>query len=136
MTKQFAYVVLHRLGWSSKDVQLVKLDSTNQVLALQTGQVDVPFTGTDNLPAALQHGARILGTARDYDLTIFTGFVASKGSLDDSRRARAIGDFVRIGRRNSAADSLFAQTVGCVGTFAANLRKRPASRCEGRSTAQ
>lgn len=29
-----------------------------------------------------------------------------------------------------------AHTVGCVGTFAANLRRRRASRCEGRSTVQ
>ncbi|WP_213765518.1 ABC transporter substrate-binding protein [Caballeronia sp. dw_19] len=91
----FAYVVLHKLGWSKEDVQIVNLDSTNQVLALETGRVDVSFTVTDNLPAAIQQGARVLGTAHDYGLTVFTGFVANTDSLDDPLKGKAIEDFVR-----------------------------------------
>ncbi|MCO1459913.1 PhnD/SsuA/transferrin family substrate-binding protein (plasmid) [Burkholderia multivorans] len=91
----FAYVVLHKLGWSKQDVQIITLDSTNQVLALESGLVDIAFTVTDNLPAALQQGARVLGTAHDYGLTLFTGFVANTHALNDPLKGNAIEDFVR-----------------------------------------
>ncbi|WP_213765594.1 PhnD/SsuA/transferrin family substrate-binding protein [Caballeronia sp. dw_19] len=91
----FSAVVLKKLGWTAKDVTIVNLDATNQVLALETGQVDVLFNVTDNLPAALQHGAKIIGTANDYGLTIYTGFLANRKSLDDTLKGRAIEDFVR-----------------------------------------
>ncbi|MDR8763923.1 ABC transporter substrate-binding protein [Burkholderia multivorans] len=91
----FAFVVLEKLGWSRQDVELVNLDSTNQQLALESGRVDVAFTVTDNLPAALQRGAHVLGTAHDFGLTIYTGFVANTRALDDPLKSRAFEDFVR-----------------------------------------
>ncbi|MCO1459995.1 hypothetical protein L0Z10_30175 [Burkholderia multivorans] len=57
--------------------------------------VDIAFTVTDNLPAALQQGARVLGTAHDYGLTLFTGFVANTHALNDPLKGNAIEDFVR-----------------------------------------
>ncbi len=91
----FAYVVLNKLGWSKEDVQIVNLDSTNQSLALETGQVDLLFNVTDNVAGAVQHGARIIGSAQDYGLTIYTGFQANSRAIDDPLKGRAIEDFVR-----------------------------------------
>ncbi|HEM7843194.1 TPA: ABC transporter substrate-binding protein [Burkholderia multivorans] len=91
----FAYVVLKKLGWTLNDVHAVNLDSTNQALALETGQVDILFNVTDNVVGAVQHGARILGSASDYGLTIYTGFQANSHAIDDPVKGRAIEDFVR-----------------------------------------
>lgn len=91
----FAYAVLDKLGWTLKDVQIVNLDSTNQALALQTGQVDVLFNVTDNVAGAVQHGAKIIGSAQDYGLTIYTGFQANSRAIDDPLKGKAIEDFVR-----------------------------------------
>lgn len=91
----FAYVVLQKLGWSVHDVQIVNLDSTNQALALETGRVDIIFNVTDNVAAAVQHGATVLGFARDYGLTVYTGFQANSRAIEDPLKGRAIEDFVR-----------------------------------------
>jgi sulfonate transport system substrate-binding protein len=91
----FAYVVLHKLGWSTKDVTLVSLDATNQALALQTGQVDILFNVVDNLATALQDGAKLIGTAHEYGLTIYTGFLTSSAALASSSKSLAVKDFVR-----------------------------------------
>ena len=89
-----AYVVLHRLGWTPNDIQTVALDGTNQALALETGRVDVIFNVTDNVAAAIQHGAKVLGTAQDYGLTVYTGYQANSRAIDDPVKGRAIADFV------------------------------------------
>ena len=91
----FAWTVLDKLGWTKDDVQIVTLDSTNQNLALETGRIDVSFTVTDNVPAAVQRGARILGTAHDFGLTLYTGFVANVAALNDPAKGQALGDIVR-----------------------------------------
>lgn len=90
-----ADVVLNKLGWTTKDIQIVNLDATNQVLALETGKVDVLFNVTDNLAPALAGGAKIIGTAYDYGLTVYTGFLASSKSLNDPAKASAMQDFVK-----------------------------------------
>ena len=90
-----AIVALNKLGWTMNDITVVNLDATNQVLALQTGQVDILFNVTDNLPAALQQGAKIIGTANDYGLTVYTGFLANTAAINDPLKGKAIEDFVR-----------------------------------------
>ncbi|MBU9360828.1 hypothetical protein KTE52_31390, partial [Burkholderia multivorans] len=56
---------------------------------------DILFNVTDNVVGAVQHGARILGSASDYGLTIYTGFQANSHAIDDPVKGRAIEDFVR-----------------------------------------
>jgi len=92
-TQLLAAKVLQKLGWTFNDVQSVDLDSTNQALALQTGQVDVLFNPRDNIVGALANGATVLGTAADYDLNIYTGYLVSTRSLKDSKKAAALRDF-------------------------------------------
>jgi sulfonate transport system substrate-binding protein len=91
----FAYVVLHKLGWSIKDIDVVSLDATNQVLAVQTGQVDVLFNVMDNLVTALAQGAKVIGTAYDYGLTIYTGFLANEKALNNPAKGKALEDFTK-----------------------------------------
>lgn len=91
----FSEVVLKKLGWTRDDVKVVNLDATNQVLALQSGQVDVLFNVTDNLAPALSTGAKIIGTANDYGLTLYTGYLASTQSLADPKKDAAIKDFTK-----------------------------------------
>jgi sulfonate transport system substrate-binding protein len=91
----FAYVTLHKLGWSVNDIDIVSLDATNQVLAIQTGRVDVIFNVMDNLVAPLSQGAKVIGTAYEYGLTIYTGFLANENSLNDPVKGKALEDFTK-----------------------------------------
>jgi sulfonate transport system substrate-binding protein len=91
----FAYVVLDKLGWSVKDIDVVSLDATDQVLAVQNGQVDVLFNVMDNLVTALAQGAKVIGTAYDYGLTIYTGFLANENSLNSAAKGKALEDFTK-----------------------------------------
>jgi sulfonate transport system substrate-binding protein len=91
----FAYTVLHKLGWSVKDIDIISLDATNQVLAVQTGRVDVLFNVMDNLVAPLAQGARVIGTAYEYGLTVYTGFLANEKSLNDPAKGKALEDFTK-----------------------------------------
>jgi len=91
----FAYVVLDKLGWSVKDIEVVSLDATDQVLAVQNGQVDVLFNVMDNLVTALAQGAKVIGTAYDYGLTIYTGFLANENSLNNAAKGKAMEDFTK-----------------------------------------
>ncbi|WP_213765584.1 ABC transporter substrate-binding protein [Caballeronia sp. dw_19] len=90
----FAAKVLDKMGWTFKDVNVVNLDSTNQALALQTGRVDIVFNPRDNLVGALARGAQILGDAYQYDVTIYTGYLANVRSLNDPIKGAAIKDFI------------------------------------------
>ncbi|MFC9763964.1 ABC transporter substrate-binding protein [Rhodococcus jostii] len=92
-TNLLAAKVLQKLGWTFDDVESVSLDSTNQVLALETGQVDVLFNPRDNIVGAIANGATVLGTAADYDLNVYTGYLANTKSLDDPNKAAALEDF-------------------------------------------
>jgi sulfonate transport system substrate-binding protein len=91
----FAYVTLHKLGWSVNDVDFIDLDATNQVIAIQTGRVDVIFNVMDNLVAPLSQGAKVIGTAYEYGLTIYTGFLANENSLNDPAKGKALDDFTK-----------------------------------------
>ncbi|MFF3571977.1 ABC transporter substrate-binding protein [Nocardia jiangxiensis] len=92
-THLLAAKVLQKLGWTFHDVEPVNLDSTNQVLALQTGQVDVLFNPRDNIVGALANGATVLGTAADYGLNVYTGYLANTKSLKNPKKAAALRDF-------------------------------------------
>ncbi len=89
-----ANAVMHQLGWSPSDVEPVAVDGSNQALALETGRVDVIFNVIDNAAGAIQHGAKLLGTAQEYGLTIYTGYQANSKAIADPLKGRAIGDFV------------------------------------------
>jgi sulfonate transport system substrate-binding protein len=91
----FAYVALRKLGWSVNDIDIVSLDATNQVIAIQTGRVDVIFNVMDNLVAPLSQGAKVIGTAYEYGLTIYTGFLANESSLNDPVKGKALEDFTK-----------------------------------------
>jgi sulfonate transport system substrate-binding protein len=90
----FAAKVLHDLGWTFKDVNVAFLDSTNQSIALQTGSVDIVFNPRDNLLAALQTGAKILGEAYKYDFTVYTGYLTNVKTFQDPVRGEAVRDIV------------------------------------------
>ena len=89
----FAVKLLEKQGWTLKDVSTVNLDSTNQALALQTGNVDVIFNPRDNLVAALSRGAKILGDAHQFDVTVYTGYLANVKALNDPVKGVAMKDF-------------------------------------------
>jgi sulfonate transport system substrate-binding protein len=90
-----AYVVLHKLGWSPKDVSFTDLDATNQTLAIETGRVDIIFNVMDNLVVPLQQGAKVIGTAYEYGLTIYTGFLANTKAINDPLKSKALADFTQ-----------------------------------------
>jgi sulfonate transport system substrate-binding protein len=90
-----AYVVLHKLGWSPKDVTFTDLDATNQTIAIETGRVDIIFNVMDNLVVPLQQGAKVIGTAYEYGLTIYTGFLASTKAINDPLKGKALADFTQ-----------------------------------------
>jgi ABC-type nitrate/sulfonate/bicarbonate transport system substrate-binding protein len=90
-----AYVVLNKLGWSVKDVSFTDLDATDQTLAIETGRVDVIFNVMDNLVVPLQQGAKVIGTAYEYGLTVYTGFLANTDAINDPLKSQALEDFTK-----------------------------------------
>lgn len=91
-TNLMAAKLLQTQGWTFDDVKTVSLDSTNQVLALQTGDVDVLFNPRDNVVAAIQQGAKVLAGSHEFGLTIYTGFLANEKSLNDPAKGAALED--------------------------------------------
>ncbi|EIC83096.1 ABC transporter substrate-binding protein [Serratia sp. M24T3] len=91
----FAAKVLEKEGWTFKDVISANLDSTNQAIALQTGNVDLIFNPRDNLLGSLSRGAKILGEAHQFDYTVYTGYLANVKSLNDPVKGLAMRDFTQ-----------------------------------------
>lgn len=91
----FAAKVLEKEGWTFKDISPANLDSTNQAIALQTGNVDVIFNPRDNLIASLSRGAKVLGEAHQFDFTVYTGYLANVKALNDPAKGAAMRDFTQ-----------------------------------------
>lgn len=91
----FAAKVLEKEGWTFKDVNSANLDSTNQAIALQTGNVDVIFNPRDNLIGSLSRGAEILGEAHQFDFIVYTGYLANIKSMNDPVKGIAMRDFTQ-----------------------------------------
>jgi sulfonate transport system substrate-binding protein len=86
--------VLKSLGLTFDDVEVVTLDNTNQVLAFETGEIDVFVTPIDNITKALGEGATLLGKAGDFGVSINTGYFVHTGSLLDPAKKAALEDVV------------------------------------------
>ncbi|MGH3247306.1 MAG: ABC transporter substrate-binding protein [Trebonia sp.] len=91
----FADTVLAKLGWTDKDITVVSQNNTEYESELETGEVDISFATVDNISVALSRGARVIGIAYEYGLTIYVGILASTKALDNSLKNQAIEDYTR-----------------------------------------
>jgi hypothetical protein len=84
-----------KLGWTDKDITVVSQNNTEYESELETGQVDISFDTVDNISVALSRGAKVIGTAYEYGLTIYVGILANTKALDNSLKNQAIEDYTR-----------------------------------------
>lgn len=83
------------LGLTKPDVNLVSLNQTDASVALLNGDVDLASGLIHQYQDAITDGAKVIGSAADYDGDVPSALFANTTSLKDEKKEAALQDFIR-----------------------------------------